>query len=119
MLTKPFLAILISLVSLLPLYRLSLSLSCFLSDGLFSQPLRCRLRLVSPHLKTLLSGRVKGYGTVVQLQSNFSCGRDEITVYLGSSCVRCLSLGGNYCCTLRWVLVKKRRETVSALSSTS
>lgn len=56
----------------------------------------CRFCLVSPHLKTLLSGHVKGYGTPIQHQSNFSHVWDEITVYLDSSYVKALSLCGNY-----------------------
>lgn len=45
----------------------------------------------------LLSGRVKGYGTPVQHQSNLRCGWDELSVFVVSSYVRFVSLCCNYC----------------------
>lgn len=83
-----------------PSSSVSLSFSCCLSNGLFpttAEYKRCRLRSVSPHFKMLLLGRVKGYGTPVQHQFNFSCGWDEISVFLDSSYVRFVSRCGNYC----------------------
>lgn len=87
--------------SLVPPLHVSLSCSCFLSDGLFFSDncksyKRRRLCSASAHLKMLLSGRVKGCATPLRHQSNFSGGRDEITVYLDGSYVRPLSLCGNY-----------------------
>lgn len=57
----------------------------------------CRLRSVSPHFKTLPSGRVKGYGTPVQHQSNLCRVWDELSVFVDSSYVRFVSLCCNYC----------------------
>lgn len=57
----------------------------------------CRLRSVSPHFKTPPSGRVKGYGTPVQHQSNLCRVWDELSVFVDISYVRFVSLCCNYC----------------------